>query len=276
MNLVGNAIKFTERGEVVVDVDLDSERGTKGNVGLHFRVSDTGIGIPADRLEAVFAPFTQADGSTTRVYGGTGLGLAISSQLASLMGGRIWVESEVWSRAPFHFTAAVGLSGASRSADLASTEDGLEGLRVLVVDDNAVNRRILGEALTCWRMKPTLADGAHAALAILERARDAGTGFSLVLIDAMMPDMDGFTLAERMMDDPALQRHAILMLTSPDTQGTTRRIRGGGTIACLQKPIRQVELKAAILAVLGQTPLADQKASPVNPSTQQALRILAG
>ncbi len=190
------------------------------------------------------------------------------------MGGRLWVESEVGRGSTFHFTAAVGMSGASRSADLASFEDVLEGLRVLVVDDNAVNRRILGEALTYWRMKPTLADGGRAALAFLERARAAGTGFSLVLIDAMMPEIDGFTLAERMMDDPELQGNALLMLTSPDEQGTTRRIRGGGTIACLQKPIRQVELKAAILAVLGQTPLADQKPSPVNPSTKRALRIL--
>ena len=168
VNLVGNAIKFTERGEVVVDVEAEPRSGD--DVVLHFRVTDTGIGVPPDKREAIFAPFTQADGSLTRLYGGTGLGLSISSQLVSLMGGRIWVESEVGRGSTFHFTAHLVLSREVQAAEPASPES-LRDVRVLVVDDNAVNRRILEEILTQWRMKPTLADGGEAALTHIERAQ---------------------------------------------------------------------------------------------------------
>jgi len=274
-NLVGNAIKFTERGEVSVDVEAELRAG--GNYRLHFRVTDTGIGIPADKQEVIFARFTQVDGSTTRLCGGTGLGLAIAAQLASLMGGRVWVESEVGRGSTFHFTAHLAPSQTASSTEDAAPVS-LRGLRVLVVDDNAVNRRILEEMLAHWRMEPTLADGAQAALNHLERARDAGTPFALVLIDAKMPEMDGFTLAERIKADPEALESVLLMLTSPDRHEITRRIRGGATTACVHKPIHQFELKAAILAALGQKPRADQQPSPSDPPAPrppvQALRIL--
>jgi two-component system sensor histidine kinase/response regulator len=275
VNLVGNAIKFTERGEIVVDVQLAEETWAEGNIGLHFRVIDTGIGIPADSREAVFAPFTQADGSTTRRYGGTGLGLAISSQLIDLMCGRIWVESEVGRGSTFHFIAYLAESKATRSAERPSEEECLKGLSVLVVDDNPVNRRFLGDILTYWRMKPITADGAQAALAHLGRAREVGTPFALVLIDAKMPDMDGFGLVERLKADPDLVEKMVLMQTSPIRQGNTRRgpggeikLRGGATVACLDKPINQLDLKSAILKVL------DRQPSPSGPLTPRPLRIL--
>ena len=275
VNLIGNAIKFTERGEVVVDVEAEPQ--SAGEVMLHFRVTDTGIGVPADKREAIFAPFTQADGSTTRLYGGTGLGLAISSQLVSLMGGRIWVESEVGRGSTFHFTAHLVLAREVRSAE-PTVPDILRDVRVLVVDDDPVNRRILEEILTYWRMKPTLADGGVAALAHVERARDAGTPFSLVLVDALMEDMDGFTLAELIDAEPGLKGTVVLMLTPSDRQGVARRLqggtiklRGGSTIAFVSKPIRQSELRAVILAIVAPTPRADNRPSPVGPSSQRPL-----
>jgi two-component system, sensor histidine kinase and response regulator len=275
VNLVSNAIKFTERGEVVIDVD--SEPGPGGEVRLHFRVIDTGIGIPADKQEAIFAPFTQADGSTTRIYGGTGLGLAISSQLGNLMGGRVWVESEVGRGSTFHFTALLALSQSPQAIEDACLVS-LQGIRVLVVDDIAVNRRILDEILTYWGITPTLADSGQAALTCLEQARDAGTPFSMVLLDAMMPGMDGFTLAERINADPTLGGKVLLMLTSVDRQRCAERLRTVTIAACLQKPVRQVELRAAILRVLGQKPRAAEQPSPVGrtapPLVAGPLRIL--
>jgi two-component system sensor histidine kinase/response regulator len=275
VNLVTNAIKFTERGEVVIDVG--AEPATDGRVTLHFRVIDTGIGIPADKQEAIFAPFTQADGSTTRLYGGTGLGLAISSQLAKMMEGRVWVESEVGQGSTFHFTAQVILSKrppATEDACLVS----LQGVRVLVVDDIAVNRRILHEILTYWGIKPTLADSGQAALSCLALARDAGTPFSMVLLDAMMPEMDGFTLAERINADPTLGVAVLLMLTSVDRQRCAGRLQTVTIAACLQKPVRRVELKAAILKVLGQKLRAAERPSPggppASPPVAKPLRIL--
>ena len=243
---------------------------------MHFRVTDTGIGIPADKREAIFAPFTQADGSTTRHYGGTGLGLAISSQLVSLMGGRIWVESEVGRGSTFHFTAAL------RPVTERSVGRARRRRRCLAGLARAGGGRQRGQPTNPRGDPDPLADEAHpgrrglAALARVEQARDAGTPFSLVLVDAMMPEMDGFTLAERIKADPGLKGTVLLMLTSSDRQGVTRRLqggaiklRGGATIACLHKPIRQSELKAAILAVLGPTPRADRPAEPRRSSSQR-------
>jgi len=247
VNLLGNAIKFTEQGEVAVQVE--AERWSPEGVTLHFAVRDTGIGIPAEKQRIIFEAFSQADGSTTRKYGGTGLGLAISSHLIEMMEGRIWVESEMGRGSAFHFTARLGVS--ARSLPDAPTEEvSLVGLPVLVVDDNATNRRILGRTLSNWKAEPTLAESAEAALAALQRARDSGKPFALILSDAHMPKVDGFTLAERIKQDADLAGPTIMMLTSGGHRGDAARCRELGVAAYLTKPIRQAELKQAVCGVL--------------------------
>jgi CheY-like chemotaxis protein/HPt (histidine-containing phosphotransfer) domain-containing protein len=298
VNLIGNAIKFTERGEVVVHVEIadcrlpiaDLTTGSeaaqvtddpqsqianrKSQILLHFSVTDTGIGIPPEKQSLIFAAFTQADGSTTRQYGGTGLGLAISSQLVAMMGGRIGVESAVGQGSTFHFTARFGRPVESKprceSEAAAPTElVDLRDLPVLVVDDNATNRRILTEMLTHWHMKLTAVDGGPAALAALEQARDAGEPFPLVLLDAMMPEMDGFALAERIKRTPGLAGATILMLSSAGLRGDAARCRELGVAAYLTKPIKQSDLWDAIVTALG-TPSPDQARPPL--ITRHSLR----
>jgi two-component system, sensor histidine kinase and response regulator len=193
VNLLSNAIKFTAHGTVSLEVDPEPQAGGEGS--LLFSISDTGIGIPADRHEAIFTPFTQADGSTTRLYGGTGLGLSISSQLIDLMGGRIWVDSQVGKGSTFHFSVHLGPTRMGSRGEEEALQS-LRGLRVLVVDDNAINRRVLAEILSRLGMEPILADGGSAALSRFQQAVDHGAPISLVLLDAMMPEMDGFDLAK--------------------------------------------------------------------------------
>jgi signal transduction histidine kinase/DNA-binding response OmpR family regulator/HPt (histidine-containing phosphotransfer) domain-containing protein len=264
VNLVGNAIKFTERGEVIVRVETES--ATKEAVRLHFTVTDTGIGIPTSQQQLIFEGFTQADGSMTRKYGGTGLGLAIAKQLIQLMNGRIWVESEVGRGSTFHFTAQFDRTArpAVTPADPATLRD----LPVLVVDDNATNRRLLVAMLNHWGMRPTPVDGGHAALAALERARSAGAPFPLVLLDAQMPEMDGFTLAERMKGNPVNGGATILMLSSAGQPGDAARCRALGMAGYLTKPITQAELRDAILAALAPAPTR----APAPLVTKHALR----
>ncbi len=269
VNLVGNAIKFTERGEVVVRVSLassfgdketrrqgDKERESRNSVSsspcllvsLSFEVRDTGIGIPPEKQQAIFNAFEQADSSTTRKHGGTGLGLAIASRLARLMGGRMWVESEVGRGSTFHFTAQFRTQPAAPvPVDLAV----LDGLRVLVVDDNATNRNILKEILTNWRMRPTVADGAGAALVAMEEADVRKEPIALVLSDVHMPETDGFRLAERIRRDPRHARLPIILLTSADQPGDADRCRAMGLAGHLVKPIRQSALLDAILRAFG-------------------------
>jgi len=248
LNLVGNAIKFTARGQVVVDVRVQSQ-GEHG-VTLHFTVSDTGIGIPKEKQRLIFEPFTQADGSTTRTYGGTGLGLAISTQLVGLMGGRIWVESEVGQGSRFQFTVRFGLQ-ANPQIKPVETQVILKDLPTLVVDDNAVNRQILDEFLRQWEMKPVLVDGGEAALAEMELAAAAGHSYPLVLLDAMMPQVDGFTLARKIRENPRLANAVIMMLSSANQVTDSARCRELGIAVYLTKPIRQSELLDAIMSALG-------------------------
>jgi PAS domain S-box-containing protein len=249
VNLVGNAIKFTERGEVAVHVETQSQ--TQDGVELHFAVTDTGIGIPREKQELVFAAFAQADASTTRKYGGTGLGLAITSQLVKMMRGRLWVESEPGQGSTFHFTTHFGLARAPTKPHALRETVCLRDMPVLVVDDNATNRRILEAMLTHWMMQPTLAEGGWAGLAAMEQAKGAERPFPLVLIDAQMPDMDGFTLAQRIKESPGLAGATIMMLTSAGQRGDVARCRELGIAVYLIKPIRQSELLEAILVALG-------------------------
>jgi two-component system, sensor histidine kinase and response regulator len=250
-NLVHNAIKFTDQGEVVVEVEADRTR--EGASELHLAVRDTGCGIPREKQDLVFQAFTQADGSATRRYGGTGLGLTISSQLAQLMSGRLWLESEVGKGSIFHLALPL-LEGQNRGPrPVVIPPPELRNLPVLVVDDNLTNRKILGEMLRRWGCRATITDSAKAALEALFRAKEGGQPFSLILSDAQMPDQDGFQLIEKIRRAPELTQAAIMMLTSMGHYADVHRCRDLGIAAYLTKPIRQSELRDAILRVLGQT-----------------------
>jgi PAS domain S-box-containing protein len=220
VNLVGNAIKFTDQGEIAVEIRRTEASGNN-EVSLHFSVRDTGIGIPAEKLDGIFCPFEQADTSTTRRFGGTGLGLTISTRLVQMMGGGIWVETVVGQGSTFHFTARFGRAGRSLFQTRTSAVDALRDRVVLLVDDNATNRRILQEMLTNWGMAVTQADGGAAALAALDRARDTGRHFDVILLDAGMPGMDGFMLAREIDRRPELTQPTVMMLSSSGRHPTT-------------------------------------------------------
>jgi PAS domain S-box-containing protein len=217
LNVLGNAVKFTGEGEVVLRVAVESADGPR--VQLHFSVVDTGIGIPPDQQQQIFQAFTQADSSTTRRYGGTGLGLAIALRLVDLMGGRMWVESEVGRGSTFHFTAAFDRPVAVATASVSPQPKALDGLRVLVVDDNATNRRILEEMLASWHMKPRAVSDAGSAMSLLRDAAPTGERFHVVLSDCQMPNVDGFTLARQIKHDHGLRSTPVVLLTSVGRAG---------------------------------------------------------
>jgi len=250
INLVGNAIKFTDSGEIAVRVQTKS-RGAN-ECELQFTVADTGVGIPEEKRELIFAPFSQADTSTTRKYGGTGLGLTISTRLVQMMGGKIWVESELGRGSQFHFTARLGLTEAKeiKIGSIAPPEI-LRGSRVLIVDDNRTNRRILEGMLSRWEMISVSVEEGQQALDALSGARATGQPFSLILTDMHMPKMDGFTLVEQIRKRPELATATIMMLTSAGHRGDAARCQELGVAAYLLKPIRQSELREAIARVLG-------------------------
>ncbi len=258
VNLVGNAIKFTAEGEVLISVAVESvdRSENQGVASLRFSVADTGIGIAADKQQRVFEAFTQADGSSTRRYGGTGLGLAISTQLVGMMGGRIWVESELGEGSTFQFTARCGIGSGDglKPAVPEHGENALRGIRALIVDDNPSNRRILQEITAKWGMLPTTAKDAGAALEAMKQAQSQGHSFPLVLLDAQMPDVDGFALAVAIKQNPAFAGAAIMMLSSSDLHADAERCRELGIPTYLVKPVNQVELSHAILKTLGATP----------------------
>ncbi|NQT15277.1 MAG: response regulator, partial [Planctomycetes bacterium] len=249
VNLVGNAIKFTETGEVVLEVRQQSR--ADDHTVLHFSVTDTGIGIPGEKHKVIFEAFEQADSSTTRRFGGTGLGLAISSKLVSFMDGRIWVESQLGRGSTFHFTARFELPTGDDARALKPEPAVVRDTRVLVVDDNATNRHILQEMLANWGMKPTSVAGAEEALRLLPEAHRAGEPFTLVLTDANMPNLDGFALAERIKQDPELKSTIIMMLTSGDRPGDTTRCAQLEIASYLLKPVKQSELFDDIVLALG-------------------------
>ncbi len=252
VNLIGNAVKFTGEGEVVVHVEKEDE--TEDGVCIHFRVKDTGIGIPAEKLGLLFQAFSQVDPSTTRKYGGTGLGLAISSQLVKMMGGRIWVESVEGEGSTFHFTARFGISDSPPPRQVPRELSELAGLRVLVVDDNATNRRILEEILSNWGLQPTAVPSGHDALEIMDQARKAGTPFRIVLLDNMMPEMDGFMLAEEILQRPDSHPSTMMMLSSADRHENAERCRALGLTAYMSKPVKRSELLNAIMTAIAREP----------------------
>ncbi len=276
VNLVGNAIKFTDHGEVVLHVKAEFQ--TENEIILHFIVADTGIGIPSAKQQMIFAPFTQADSSATRRYGGTGLGLAISFQLTELMGGRLWVESTEGKGSCFHFTICFQ-PATSEVADLPpSGSINLQGLSTLVVDDNATNQRLLDELLSNWGMKPAMADAGWTGLEAMRQEKAAGKPFALVLIDALMPDMDGFTLAELIKEDPELSLATIMMLTSGGHRGDAARCRQLGIAAYLHKPVKERDLLQAVLLALSPRRSRSRDAELITQHTlrqeRRQLRIL--
>jgi len=278
LNLIGNAIKFTDRGHVLVQLDVQSRSADE--YVLHGFVSDTGIGIQTDKHDVIFEAFRQADGSTTRNYGGTGLGLAISMRLVQLMGGRLWVESQPGEGSTFHFTVRVGAHDAARESRPSSS---LEGLRALVVDDNEINRRVLMAWLERWRMKTVAVDGGHAAIAAMEAAREDRRPFALVLLDVNMPDMDGFEVAEYLRDHGGLNG-AVMMISSSDQASESGRCRELGVAQYLTKPVDHAELLKAIRRAVGDVNAVAESAaamfaavtaSPVDqPGTPSRRRIL--
>ena len=250
-NLIGNAIKFTQYGEVALKVGIESEGGDPRL--LRFTVSDTGTGIPAEKQQLIFDPFSQADNSTTRNYGGTGLGLTISARLVGMMGGRIWLESEFGHGSQFHFTTVFKRPEKGSEIGASAPPPILAGVRVLVVDDNRTNRRILEEMLRRWGMEPVLADGGEAALAELSTAQEAEDPFALILTDVHMPTMDGFALVECIRRRPELEAATIMMLTSAGHRSDLELLKKLGVAAYLLKPIRLAQLRDTISRVLGGT-----------------------
>ena len=271
-NLVGNAVKFTERGEVVVEVARESE--SERQVCLHFSVQDTGIGIPVEKQTRIFDAFTQADSSTTRRFGGTGLGLTISLRLVDLMGGRIWLDSTPGAGSTFHFTAVFGVGSTPLHPEPQDLD--LSGMLVLVVDDNATNRRILEAQLSGWLMQPLLAADARTALDLLTHAADARHPFVLAIVDAQMPEIDGFALIAEIQRNPKLAQMAILVLSSAAQKGDTARCRDMHVTAHLIKPVGRSELRKAIIQALRngrQAPL-QLRSSPPAVERYPGLHIL--
>ena len=275
VNLVGNAVKITSAGEVVVKVEAESR--TSSQVLLHFSVIDTGPGIPADKQKLIFEAFAQSDNSMTRRFGGTGLGLSISSGLVALLEGKLWVESQPDHGSTFHFTVPVGLLRHSRpKADTAGWEM-LRDISVLIVDDNETNRAILRDTLASWHMKTNEADGGSQALEMLQAAKSAKQAYRLVLLDAQMPGLDGFELAAQIQKNPSLTKAVVVMLSSAGLKGDAARCSQLGIKAYLSKPIKRSDLLQAIkLALLGEqaVELRSESLSTAAISAQRHFRIL--
>jgi two-component system sensor histidine kinase/response regulator len=273
LNLVGNALKFTDKGEVVVEVRVESRK--EEDLSLHFSVRDTGVGIAPEKQGSIFEPFTQADGSMTRRFGGTGLGLTISARLVEMMGGRVWVESELQKGSTFNFTCQVRLHAGGTSPAVQAALLGWEDSPALIVDDNQTNRRILQETLMCWGMKPILSPSGESALAALSTIESAQTALPLILIDAHMPGMDGFALVEHILRISPHRGTSIIMLTSAGQSGDAKRCRELGLSAYLTKPISQSELFEAVSKVMGRTAKTLSSSAPAStPSTATNGRVL--
>ena len=274
VNLVGNAVKFTKSGEVLVSVERES--GTAEEICLHFRVQDTGSGIPIEKQKKIFEPFTQADHSTTRQFGGTGLGLTISTRLVRLMGGQIWVESGSGTGSTFHFTAVFQPGRTPAAVTPQPEPETLRNLRVLIVDDNATTCRIVREMLINWHMAPETADCAASALLAMEQARLAGQTFGLVLLDARLAEEDGFALARQVRDNLPRGGAAIMMLASDQHARDLAQCAALGFAGHVLKPIEQSDLFDAILiAFKARLPMVEPaREGPLQPRNGRGLRIL--
>jgi signal transduction histidine kinase/DNA-binding response OmpR family regulator len=266
VNIVGNGIKFTEKGEVVVQVGLDER--VDDEVSLHFAVRDTGIGIPQEKLDKIFDAFSQADNSITRRFSGTGLGLSISKQLTELMKGSMWVESEVGKGSTMNFTACFGLQK-GRSVEKRVRPDDIKDCRVLVVDDNATNRQIFQAMLKSWGVKVTAVECGKDALEVLRQAVSEGEPYVLALLDVQMPEMDGFTLASRIKEDRGIQDTILMVLSSAGKPGDASRCRELDIVAYLMKPVKQSDLLEAILVALGRRKNRSKRAALI---TRHSLR----
>ena len=248
INLVGNAIKFTAQGEIVVTVK--KAESLREGMSLHFTVADTGVGIPQEQRQAIFDRFTQADTSTTRNYGGTGLGLAICARLVEMMGGRIWVESEMGKGSIFHFTAWVGLPENAAPPVSPTERAAIQGLAVLIADDNATMRAILAEQLAQKQMRPCLAASGAEALERLKEAADAGQPFGLAILDADMPEMTGVDVAARIQDRPELTRGMVLLLSTARVSRDQRQQAVIDSVVNITKPFSEDDLETAIREAL--------------------------
>jgi signal transduction histidine kinase/DNA-binding response OmpR family regulator len=275
-NLVGNAIKFTSAGEVVLKVQLQTENET--DQVLLFTVSDTGVGIPPEKQKLIFDPFTQADASTTRKYGGTGLGLTICSRLVTLMGGRIWVESKVGRGTQIGFTMPYRSPKSQAPSKATAPNELPAGIKLLVVDDNRTNRQLLEATLRRWKMVPTCVESSNQAVAELRAARESTEPYALVLTDAHIPDNDGFDLVNHIRRVPELATTCVMMLTSAGYREQMERSKLVGASAHVLKPIRQSELREAIARSLrGERSSPEIPSQTANslPSRQASLRALS-
>ena len=274
-NLLGNAIKFTASGEVSIHVEPEPDSENPGAVS--FCVSDSGIGIPEDKLETIFDTFTQADTSTTRQYGGTGLGLTICRHLVDFMDGRIWVESETGKGSTFYFTLRLGTVAQGMDRPDVTFDD-LNGLKILIIDDNPTNRLILMETLTAWNGHPTAVEDGNLGLSELKRAEKSGEPYQLLLLDRRMPGIDGFGVAERIKEEMPISNVTIMMLTSDNRSEDIGRCQELGLARYLVKPVGRIQLFQAISEVLGASPVNVPEDTTVPkiglPSDQQSLRIL--
>jgi PAS domain S-box-containing protein len=275
LNVLGNAVKFTDEGEVVLRVTTEPADDEPGQSNLHFSVTDTGIGIPADKLEHIFEAFTQADSSTTRRFGGTGLGLAIARRLVELMAGRLWVESDVGRGSAFHFTVPFD-APAGQALPIVHEPKAIEGLRVLVVDDNATNRRILEKMLASWHLKPTAVASAAEAWTALNHARGVDEPFQLVVTDGQMPEVDGFALTRRIKRDQDLRHTPVVMLTSVGHADDAAQSRRSGVDVYLTKPVKHSDLLDALATLFGGSVRRERIETTAQPSSSplKPLRIL--
>ncbi len=281
-NLVSNAIKFTQKGEVIINVSLKDETETTANI--EFRVIDTGIGISASAQKKLFQPFTQVDASTTRKYGGTGLGLAICKQLVDLMGGKIGIDSEEGKGTQFWFTVPFVKKSEEAIANLSPRREiNLEGMRVLVVDDSETNCKILTYQLTAWQMRVDAVQHAAQAIAVLKQAVTNGDRYQLAILDMQMPDVDGEMLGAQIKSDQSLSATKLIMLTSLNQKGGISRIKEIGFDLYLVKPVKQSRLLDALMEVVASDSSQSYKASPnisrasltaIDPNKISSLKIL--
>jgi len=275
-NLVGNAIKFTDHGEVVVRVQLQQPENMRDDktIVIHFSVSDTGIGIPNDKLQKIFDSFSQVDGSTTRKYGGTGLGLAITKKLIELMQGTIWVESTIGFGSIFHFTASFKRGQAIAEETPSIEMRDFKGMKALIIDDNNTNCLVARDMLQHWGFDTMVANSGNQALRILESEKYE---FQLLLVDFDMPEMNGFQLSEKIKSNPKLEKVEIIIMSSIKEKGDSAKSKELGIAEYLTKPVRQVSLLRAITKALGKTS-ANNEQSPLKTaamdSHQNKLQIL--